>query len=42
MTEPREDALDDPAKQSPEADLPPMVTGNDDSEESDEEDEDDG
>lgn len=37
MTEPIEDALDDPGKQSTDPDLPAQVTGNDDSAESDEE-----
>lgn len=30
MTEPREDALTDPAKQDPSTDLPPPLEGNDD------------
>jgi hypothetical protein len=37
--EPKEDALDDLTKQSPDTNLPEQVTGNDDTEEADEEDE---
>lgn len=39
MTEPIEDALDDPTKQSEKPDLPEQVKGNDDTEEADEENE---